>query len=183
MSSPVLAIIWPPLKFWAIAKAYTTRVGEGPFPTEIKGPEGEILQKKGHEFGATTGRKRRCGWPDLPLLKYAAQTSNLTSLAITKLDILKELSTIKVCYAYRYQGKTLDMPFPGINLDEVTPLYREIPGLTDDFEAKKNDSAHWAPSQSLKHFLNMVENSTGVPIGLLAYGPEREDIEYRRDYF
>ena len=89
-----------------IAKAYTTRVGEGPFPTELRDAMGELIQQKGHEFGATTGRQRRCGWIDLPLLKYTVKASNLTSLALTKIDVLSGVEPLKVCYGYKYEGQT-----------------------------------------------------------------------------
>ncbi|MBP9673888.1 MAG: adenylosuccinate synthase, partial [Bacteriovoracaceae bacterium] len=115
-----------------ITKAYTTRVGGGPFPTEMLSDLGEWIQTKGHEFGATTGRKRRCGWLDLPLLKYAAQASNLTSLTLTKVDVLSGIQELKVCYAYEYQGKKLDCAYPGLSLSDVKPLYLDMKPFQDD---------------------------------------------------
>jgi adenylosuccinate synthase len=97
-----------------VAKAYTTRVGEGPFPTELFDEIGQTIQLKGNEVGATTGRKRRCGWLDIPLLRYAIKCSQLTSIALTKLDILSNLSELKVCYAYEVNGKRVDCAYPGI---------------------------------------------------------------------
>ncbi len=158
-----------------ITKAYTTRVGEGPFPTELFDQIGEDIQKKGNEFGATTGRKRRCGWIDLPLLKYSAKASNLTSLALTKLDILSDFEEIKVCYAYEFEGKQIDCAYPGIDLTKVKPLFKTLKGFKDDF--KSNDL-----SKELEEYISEIEKNVGIPVGILAYGPERSEIMFRKDY-
>lgn len=159
-----------------ITKAYTTRVGEGPFPTELFNEMGDRIQKIGGEFGATTGRKRRCGWIDLPLLKYTVKASNMTSLALTKLDVLSGLEELKVCYGYRYKGKEIDCAYPGIDLEHVEPLYKEMTPFEDDF---KGDQL----SDSLKRYIRTIEEFVGVPVGILAYGPERSQIKFRQDYF
>lgn len=159
-----------------IAKAYTTRVGEGPFPTELFDKVGEDIQTKGHEFGATTGRRRRCGWVDLPLLKYAVKAANLTSVALTKLDILSDFESLKVCYAYEFEGREYDCAYPGLDLYKVKPLYKEFKGFTDKF-----DGAHNSPE--LNAYLNFIEDALGVPLGILAYGPERSQIKFNREYF
>ena len=159
-----------------ITKAYTTRVGEGPFPTELHTEIGERIQTIGGEFGATTGRKRRCGWIDLPLLKYTVKASNMTSLALTKLDVLSGLEELKVCYAYNYRGQEIDCAYPGINLEEVEPLYRDMKPFHDNFSSDQG-------SHELKTYIETVEQTVGVPVGILAYGPERSQIQFRQDYF
>lgn len=158
-----------------VAKAYTTRVGEGPFPTELFDEVGETLQIKGSEIGATTGRKRRCGWLDLPLLKYAIKCSKLTSIALTKADILTHLSELKVCYAYEVCGKTIDCAYPGINLYQVKPLYKEFRPFKDDFTTET--------SKEFNEYLDFIEKSLGIPVGIVAFGPDRNQIHFRKDYF
>lgn len=159
-----------------IVKAYTTRVGEGPFPTEQKTGMGALIQQKGNEFGATTGRMRRCGWLDLPLLKYTAKASNLTSIALTKIDILSGLEEIKICYAYQYEGKEIDCAYPGIDMEKVTPLYKSMKPFKDDF---KTDVL----SSELKTYITLIEEKVGIPVGILAYGPERSEIKFIKNYF
>ncbi len=159
-----------------ITKAYTTRVGEGPFPTELFDEVGEQIQTVGGEFGATTGRKRRCGWLDLPLLKYTVKASNLTSLALTKLDILTKIDSLKVCYAYEYEGKEITCAYPGIDLSKVKPLYKEMKAFTDDFKTDKL-------SDNLEDYIKSIEDFVEVPVGIIAYGPERSQIQFRREYF
>ncbi|MDA9189579.1 adenylosuccinate synthase [bacterium] len=158
-----------------ITKAYTTRVGEGPFPTELNDSTGEFIQNKGHEFGATTGRKRRCGWLDLPLLKYTCKASNLTSLALTKVDILSGMDELKVCYAYEYEGREIDCAYPGIDLEKVVPLYKDLTPFKDDFKSEL--------SVQIKSFIETVEKAVEVPVGIIAFGPEREEIKFLKDYF
>ncbi|MFA7148003.1 MAG: adenylosuccinate synthase, partial [Syntrophomonadaceae bacterium] len=112
-----------------VAKAYTTRVGEGPFPTELNDADGEILRQRGMEFGTTTGRPRRCGWLDVVVLRYAVRVNGLTELAITKLDVLDEFSTIKICIAYRYKGQLIyEFPDTTSVLNQCEPEYIELPG-------------------------------------------------------
>lgn len=159
-----------------ITKAYTTRVGEGPFPTELFNEMGETIQKVGGEFGATTGRKRRCGWIDLPLLKYTVKASNITSIALTKLDILSGLNELKACYAYKYEGKEIDCAYPGIDLEKVEPVYKDLSPFTDDFVGD-------TLSSELQTYIKEIEDFIGIPVGILAYGPERSEIKFRKDYF
>jgi adenylosuccinate synthase len=158
-----------------ITKAYTTRVGEGPFPTELFDDLGEEIQTKGHEFGATTGRKRRCGWLDLPLLKYSVKASNLTSLALTKLDILSGIRELKVCVAYDYEGKKIDCAYPGIDLTRATPIYKNMTPFLDDFKSTKL-------SAELENYIKEIEQFLAVPVGIIAFGPERKEIIFRKDY-
>lgn len=159
-----------------ITKAYTTRVGEGPFPTELFNAIGDDIGRIGHEFGATTGRKRRCGWLDLPLLKYTVKSSNITSLALTKVDVLAGLDGLKVCYAYEYKGKTIDCAYPGIDLTQVKPLYKDIESFHDDFVSDELSS-------SLNAYIKLIEDTVEIPVGILAHGPERSQIKFRKDYY
>lgn len=159
-----------------ITKAYTTRVGEGPFPSELFDQVGEDIQRIGGEFGATTGRKRRCGWLDLPLLKYTVKASNITSLALTKLDILGKVNQLKVCVAYEYKGERIDCAYPGIDLTEVKPIYEEFTPFEDKFEGTEL-------SPQLEEYIQLIEKTVGIPVGILAFGPERSQILFRKDYF
>ena len=162
-----------------ITKAYTTRVGEGPFPTELSDATGEQIQTIGKEFGATTGRKRRCGWLDLPLLKYSVKASNLTSIALTKLDILCAVDELKVCVAYKYDGKTIDIAYPGIDLFKAEPVFKTLKPFKDDFTNKTAKDL----SPELNDYILEIENFLGIPVGILAFGPERKEILFRKDYF
>jgi adenylosuccinate synthase len=158
-----------------VAKAYTTRVGEGPFPTELFDELGAEIQTKGNEFGATTGRKRRCGWLDIPLLRYSVKCSHLTSIALTKLDILSNLKELKVCYAYEVNGKVVDCAYPGINLYNAKPLYKSFTPFTDDFGAGK-------PSKEFEAYMNFIQESLGIPVGIYAYGPDRNQVVFLKKY-
>ncbi len=161
-----------------ITKAYTTRVGEGPFPTELFAETGLFIQKKGGEIGVTTGRTRRCGWLDLPLLKYSAKCSNLTSLALTKVDVLAGMDTLKVCIGYEYEGKEIFCAYPGIDLYKVKPIYRELEPFDIDGTVTKENA-----SDALRKFVRIIENFVGIPVSTLAYGPDREEILFLEDYF
>ncbi len=159
-----------------VAKSYTTRVGEGPFPTELFDDLGAFIQTKGNEVGATTGRKRRCGWLDLPLLKYAVKCSHLTSIALTKLDILSGLPELKVCYAYEVNGQVIDCAYPGINLYHAKPLYKNFTPFQDNFEGDKS-------SKELLNYMSFLEESLGIPVGIYAYGPDRNQVVFRKNLF
>lgn len=159
-----------------ITKAYTTRVGEGPFPTELFDDVGAYIQKTGNEVGATTGRVRRCGWLDLPLMRYSIQCSGLTSLALTKLDILSGMKVLRVCYAYEYQGKVVKTAEQGMDLSKVKPLFKDLSPFSDDFK-----SATLSPE--LNAYLELIEKELKIPVGIAAYGPDREQIKFRKDYF
>lgn len=160
-----------------IVKAYTTRVGEGPMPTEITEEIGERIQQIGHEFGATTGRKRRCGWLDLPSLKYSVKASSITSIALTKLDVLSGLDELKVCYAYEVGGKEYDCAYPGLDLSHAKPLYKSLSPFKDDFS---QDGIY---AKELNEYIELIEKSLEIPVGILAYGPERSQIHFRQEYF
>jgi len=161
-------------KVFGVAKAYTTRVGEGPFPTEIKGEVGNLLRKRGGEYGATTGRPRRCGWFDAVILRYAARINSLDELILTKLDILDQLDKVKICVAYNCRGKIIK-DFPG-NFElwkECKPVYEEIEGWKED--TSKVNSYSELPSAA-RNYIKRIEQIGGVPIRLFSVGPQREEI-------
>jgi adenylosuccinate synthase len=154
-----------------IVKAYTTRVGEGPFPTELSDVLGEHLRQKGAEFGATTGRPRRCGWLDLVLLKYAARINGLTSIALTKLDVLDEVETIKVCVAYKYKSDFItEFPSNLRILYECEPIYEEFPGwITSTSEVKNYDDLPF----HAKKYVEFISEQLETEIAIISVGPSR----------
>lgn len=155
-----------------VAKAYTTRVGEGPFPTELHDADGEILRQRGMEFGTTTGRPRRCGWLDVVVLRYAVRVNGLTDLAITKLDVLDEFATIKICIAYRYKGQLIyEFPDTTSLLNQCEPEYIELPGWQQDISQATTYKELPANAQN---YLAKIEELTGVKQSLIAVGPGRE---------
>lgn len=156
-----------------VAKAYVTRVGNGPFPTEDKGKLGDFLRERGNEYGATTGRPRRCGWIDLVALKKAVQINGIDSLAITKLDVLNDLETIKVCVAYRFKGKEIDyLPVDAYDLECCEPIYREFNGWQRDLSTIR-DSID-LPVEA-KDYLKFIEDFLETKIMLISVGPERNE--------
>lgn len=154
-----------------IAKAYTTRVGKGPFPTELEDETGEWIREKGFEYGVTTGRARRCGWLDLVILKSSARVSGLTSFVVTKIDTLAGLEKIKVCVGYKLQGKVIDY-FPASleDLAKCEPIYEEFEGWDDS--ASKAKSFDELPVNAQK-YLRRIEEFTGVKISIVSVGPKR----------
>ncbi len=160
---------------FGIFKAYCTRVGSGPFPTELNDPTGEFMRKNGHEYGSTTGRPRRCGWLDLPALKYAIMLNGVTRLFMTKADVLSGLQTIKICSGYLVNGvRTNELPFD--HSSEILPIYVEIPGWDDDIT--KIDTYEKLP-KSLIHYIDLIQNETGVPITIISVGPDRNETIFR----
>ena len=157
-----------------VAKAYTTRVGAGPFPTELFCEEGQKIADLGHEFGATTGRPRRCGWLDLVALKYSAKLNNLTELCITKLDVLDTFNEIKTCIGYKVNGE--DTPFKSRMLHKAEPVYKAFKGWNCSLADCKNYES--LPDKA-KEFLNFIEEYVGVKISLISNGPNREDLIHR----
>lgn len=155
-----------------ISKAYVTRVGSGPFPTELNDADGEKLRAVGNEFGATTGRPRRTGWFDAMVLRYAVRVNGLTGVALTKLDVLDDFDTIKVCTAYTYKGKTLtDLPASLEVFSECQPVYEELPGWKIDIT--KVTSYDQLP-ENAKAYVKHLEQLIGCPIVLVSVGPGRE---------
>ena len=161
-----------------LCKAYTTRVGSGPFPTELLDETGNTLRELGGEYGATTGRARRCGWLDLPLLRYAVRAGNLTSLALTKLDVLAGLPALQACVAYEYDGQRLDAAYPGLDLARVRPVYEVLPPLED---AAGLGAGSLPPS--VANYVAFIERHLQIPVGLLSFGPERSQLRQLREYF
>lgn len=161
-----------------VVKAYTTRVGEGPFPTELTGEAGEHLREKGHEYGATTGRPRRCGWLDLVVVRYACRINGLTGLAITRLDVIAGLGNLKICKAYELEGEQT-MNFPGTlkTLDKCIPVYDELPGwddLSDEEWLEIASTGYDALPADLIDYANYIQKDTGVPLKIISIGPGRE---------
>lgn len=159
-----------------ITKAYVTRVGEGPFPTEDSGTEGESLREKGGEFGATTGRPRRCGWFDVELLKQSCLTNGITSIVLTKLDVLSGFKKIKVAVGYKINDKQIDY-FPSAQLDKVKPIYEEIDGWDEDISGCKEYSE--LPENARK-YIDYIENILGVKISIISVGPDRTNTLVRK---
>jgi adenylosuccinate synthase len=157
-----------------IAKAYTTRVGEGPFPTAFDEVEGFPKQQEARELGTTTGRIRRLGWLDIPLLRQAVELNSIDSIALTKLDILDELETIKICVGYKYQGKVLNrVPFDACILQQVEPIYEEMKGWkTKTGEIK----TYQGLPQAAKDYITRIEHLCNTSVSLVSVGPERAQI-------
>lgn len=153
-----------------IFKAYCTRVGSGPFPTELEDETGEKLRKIGHEFGATTGRPRRCGWIDLPALKYAIMLNGVTEMVMTKADVLSGFDTIYACTHYKYDGETIDyMPYD-INAVKAEPVYEAIPGWNEDLTGIREIAEI---PRKLQDYIDYLEKHLGVPVKYLSVGPDR----------
>ena len=164
-----------------ITKAYTTRVGEGPFPTEQDNEVGNFLGERGHEFGTVTGRKRRCGWFDAVLVRQAVATNGITGIALTKLDVLDGLEEIKVCVGYMLDGERVDyLPASQGRQARVEPIYETIEGWTDTTVGAR--SWNDLPAQAVK-YVRMVEELIGCPVALLSTSPEREDTILVHDPF
>ncbi|AJE48226.1 adenylosuccinate synthase [Celeribacter indicus] len=164
-----------------IVKAYTTRVGEGPFPTELHDADGQRLGERGHEFGTVTGRKRRCGWFDAALVRQTCATSGVTGIALTKLDVLDGFDTLKICVGYELDGETLDyLPTAAEAQARCTPVYEELPGWSASTEGARS----WAdlPANAVK-YVRRVEELIGCPVSMLSTSPEREDTILVTDPF
>jgi len=168
-------------KVLGVVKAYTTRVGAGPFPTEIKDSLGDAIREKGGEYGATTGRPRRCGWLDIVILRHSARINGLTGIAITKLDILDGLETIKICTSYKHNGKTYKEFPKELNIfQECEPVYEETKGWTEstigikDFE-KLPDAA--------KAYVKKIENMLGVEAHMISTGQRRDELIQIQEQF
>jgi adenylosuccinate synthase len=155
-----------------IVKAYVTRVGAGPFPTEVEGELADKLVERGHEYGTNTGRRRRPGWLDLVMLRHAVRLSSISELAVTKLDVLSDFETVKVCVGYEVDGERLaGMPYHQSVLYKVTPIYEELEGWTSDLSAVT--SAEELP-MAARDYLALIAAQTGVPVTYAGVGPGRE---------
>ena len=163
-------------KVYGIFKAYCTRVGAGPFPTELNDATGETLRQIGHEFGATTGRPRRTGWLDLVALRYAVMMNGTTSLIMMKSDVLNGLDTIRICVGYRLGGKQIDyFPFEAAG-EPIEPVYRDFKGWQSDISSCRTYDS--LPSE-LKDYIAFIEQQTGVPVDIVSVGPDRDATIYR----
>ncbi|WP_417279460.1 adenylosuccinate synthase [Celeribacter sp.] len=164
-----------------IVKAYTTRVGEGPFPTELKDADGQRLGERGHEFGTVTGRQRRCGWFDAALVRQTCATSGVTGISFTKLDVLDGFETLKICVGYELDGKTLDyLPTAAEEQARCTPIYEEMPGWSESTEGAR--SWNDLPANAVK-YVRRVEELIECPVALLSTSPERDDTILVTDPF
>ncbi len=161
-----------------IFKAYCTRVGSGPFPTELNDATGELMRKEGHEFGATTGRPRRCGWLDLPALKYAIMINGVTQLNMTKADVLSIFDSIKICTHYRYKGELIDyLPYDAA-LEDVQPVYKDMKGWKEDLTALHSEEDFPA---ELSSYISYLEQELHTPITMVSVGPDRKQTIQRKE--
>ncbi len=162
---------------YGIFKAYCTRVGSGPFPTEQTNVIGKLLREKGQEYGATTGRPRRCGWLDLPALRYSIMLNGVSQLFMTKADVLSGFSHIKICTKYKINGDEVDyMPFDLYQVSE--PVFKELDGWEKDIS--KITSKEEIPAE-LNNYMSFIEKEVGVPITIVSVGPDREQIIFRQN--
>jgi adenylosuccinate synthase len=163
-------------KVFGIFKAYCTRVGSGPFPTELFDKYGESLRDKGHEFGSTTGRPRRCGWLDLPALKYSIMLNGVSELMMMKADVMNHFESVMVATKYNYKGEeTTEIPFESLD-DSLTPVYKEMNGWNED--TTKTGSFEELP-KNFKDYIKFIEDEVGVPVKLISLGPDREETIIR----
>jgi adenylosuccinate synthase len=162
-----------------IVKAYTTRVGEGPFPTELLDKWGELLRDVGHEFGTTTGRPRRCGWYDAVIARYSSRVNGLTDFVLTKLDVLTGLDEIPVCVAYDVNGKRFDeLPQDQADFTAAVPIYETFPGWTEDISKVKSFAEL---PQAAQDYVKALEDISGCRMSAIGVGPERDQILVRHD--
>jgi adenylosuccinate synthase len=168
-------------KIYGITKAYCTRVGAGPFPTEQDNGVGELLQKEGHEFGATTGRRRRCGWLDLVALRYAVHVGGIDRLILTKLDVLSVFDTIKVCTHYQVNGKKVEnFSFMSNDIHTVEPVYQQLPGWKTDISEVQNLADLPKAAQD---YIQFIKDQVGVEIPVISVGADRKQTIYQDDVF
>jgi len=160
---------------YGIFKAYCTRVGSGPFPTELFDKTGDQICTLGHEFGSVTGRKRRCGWVDLVALKYSIMVNGVTKLIMMKSDVLDTFETIKACVAYKMNGEEIDY-FPYDITDEVEPIYVELPGWQTDMTKMQSEDEF---PEEFNAYLSFLEEQLGVQIKIVSVGPDREQTIIR----
>ena len=166
----------PPTKLngiLGVAKAYTTRVGDGPFPTELTGQLGELLRAHGNEYGSTTGRPRRCGWLDAVVLRYAVRINGIDTIALTKLDVLDKCETVKLCTGYRYKGEILtEFPVDETVLQTAEPVYEELEGWMSSTTGAKIEAD--LPAKA-RQYIARIEELTGVPFCMISTGPQRAE--------
>ena len=164
-----------------VVKAYSTRVGEGPFVTELLDETGNHMREKGHEYGTTTGRPRRCGWLDTAVVRYAARLNSMDYLAITRLDILDELPVLKICTGYTLDGKEIDyMPASLKQLGECEPIYEELPGWQTDISGIKK---YEELPENARRYVERLSETAGVPLGIVSVGPDRGQTMILKKFF
>jgi adenylosuccinate synthase len=164
-----------------ITKAYTTRVGKGPFVTEEDNATGDRIRTLGHEYGTTTGRPRRCGWFDAVVVKYSARINGMTAISLMLLDVLDSFDTIKLCEAYTYKGEVVkNFPARLDMLAACEPVYRELPGWMTDISACRTYDELPAAT---KDYILAIEETTGVPVQMISVGPRRDQTIIRREIF
>lgn len=164
-----------------VVKAYTTRVGEGPFPAELQDATGDLIRQRGKEFGTTTGRPRRCGWFDAVMVRYSVRVNGLTGLAMTLLDVLDALESIKVCVAYEYEGERLEHFPADLNvLKQCEPIYEELPGWREDITSVKE--LEELPDRA-QDYLVFLEEQVGCPIQIVSVGPRRDQTMLLHSFF
>jgi adenylosuccinate synthase len=162
-----------------IVKAYTTRVGSGPFPTELENEDGEKLRTIGHEYGTTTGRNRRCGWYDAPIARFAVRINGLTDFFLTKLDVLTGWEKIPVCVAYEIDGKRVEeVPSSQTDFHHAVPIYENLPGWTEDI-SKARDIADLP--KNARDYITFLEEISGAPMSAIGVGPGRDETIVTRD--
>lgn len=162
-------------KVYGIMKAYCTRVGSGPFPTELFDADGELMSDRGHEFGAVTGRRRRCGWVDLVALRYAVRINGVTDLILMKSDVLDTMPTIKACVAYKLQDGTITDEFP-FDCEGVEPQYEELPGWQTDLTQVKSEDEF---PEEFNNYIAFLEEYLEAPISIVSVGPDRNQTIVR----
>jgi len=168
-------------KVIGVVKAYTTRVGEGPFPTELLDATGDLIREEGHEYGTTTGRPRRCGWLDACVIRYAGYVSGIDYMAITRLDILDKLPTLKLCVAYKYKGEIInEFPASLTVLDQVEPIYEEIPGWQ---EPTSHIRRYEELPLNARKYLERLSEVADIKIGVVSVGPGREQTIILHEMF
>jgi adenylosuccinate synthase len=168
-------------KVIGVVKAYTSRVGEGPFPTELMDEIGDHIRERGHEYGTTTGRPRRCGWLDAAIVRYAALVSGLDYLAITRLDILDGMKTLKMCVGYKYKGEVLkEFPASLKVLEKVVPVYEELPGWEESITAVR--SYDKLPANA-RRYVERLSEVSGVAPGIVSVGPQRDQTMILHEVF
>ncbi len=157
-----------------IAKSYVTRVGSGPFPTELADERGEVLVERGHEFGTNTGRRRRCGWFDAVMMRHAVRLNSLSEIALTKLDVLDSFATVRVCVGYELDGERFEhMPWHQSVLHNAVPVYAELPGWQTDTTGVTE--LHQLPPEARRYVAFLAEQA-GAPVSLVGVGPGREQF-------
>jgi adenylosuccinate synthase len=168
-------------KCWGVVKAYTTRVGQGPFPTELTDRRGEDLREKGGEYGATTGRPRRCGWLDMVIVNHSVRLNGLTGIALTKMDVLTGISPLKIAVGYELDGRALDhVPSNIDDFSRVVPRYREVKGWDEQLsDCRSFDDL----PKNARDYVEMIEHLSGVPVTLVSVGPAREQSILRKTPF